>query len=497
MRLIDIIKKALDRPSNDSHQIVIREGASLSQRRNLNLADWVYSFDNTLKCSDGSSLPIDNVNALITGDSLYKNEIITRQIVAGLLKGYTPLVISANGKNGLLYNVLRTIFDESSINYISEEYSSKRYSPFSGLTIDEVTDFFYGLVCDFQTDQINGMLVRNYVSVCVSVFFANGKAVSDLLTGQLDHMRLLHEINRLYDTGEITESVRQQYTYAANSAQSVSVPVLSVIQDYIYKFRKISNSKPTIRIRSVNTPQIRILGTNGNSQINISPHNTNVNDKGICLSDIMAGKCLYIEIKNDVTRNLRNSLNEQCFQWYLSRTLRLEIESRIELKNRPLMVIVDNLSDTMVNCFWGIINLPNSVRIINYDDFYSKLSATQDYRQQLIGMAETMYFFSVINEESAAWASRTFGTHMVPKVVVTNQPYREWTDVFFPPKSYAHDEIEKPWFSGHEIQHLGNMGIVYSRRHKIFKPYYRENGKTYVDQNYKRQRVNFCLFEFR
>lgn len=497
MKLIDKIKNALDISPDNSHPIAIREGANLPQNRSSSIADWVYSCDNTLKCSDATSMPIEAVNALVTGNSIYKNEILTRQIVAGISNGYIPLVISSSGRNSLLYNVLRTIYDESSINYLSEDYSSKRYNPFCGLTINQITDFFYELVSDFQINQVNGMLVRNYVNVCVAVFFADGNVASELITGQLDHMRLLNEINRLYTLGKITESVRIQFENAANSAQSVSVPVLSVIQDYIYKFRKISNSKPTIKIRNVNTPRIRIFGTNGNSQINVQPSNSGVEEMGFDLSDIKIGNCLYVEVKNDVSRNTRNSLNEQCFQWYLSRTLRMEMEARNELRNRPIMVIIDDLSDTMVNWFWWTINLSNSIRLINYDDFYSKLSASQDYRQQLIGMAETIYFFSVINEESAAWASRTFGSHMVPKVVVTNQPYREWTDVLFPPKSYAYDEVEKPWFSSHEIQHLDNMGIVYSRRHKIFKPYYRENGRTYVDKNYKRQRVNFCLFEFR
>lgn len=181
----------------------------------------------------------------------------------------------------------------------------------------------------------------------------------------------------------------------------------------------------------------------------------------------------------------------------MARTLKLEIESKLELKNRAIMVIIDDLSDAVLDWFWWTVSLPNSVKLIIYDDLYSMLSASQDHRQQLIGMAKTIYFFSVINEESASWASRIFGVHMVPKVVVTNQPIREWTDIIFPPKAYAHDEVEKPWFSSHEIQHLGNMGIVYSKNYKIFKPYYRENGRTYVDQNYKRQKVNFCLFEFR
>lgn len=327
-------------------------------------------------------------------------------------------------------------------------------------------------------------------------FFSNSNTVANLITGQLDHMRLLREIDNLFTNGEISENTRQQLANTANSAQSVSVLVLSIIQDYIYKLKNITKSKPTIRIRGANSPQIRILGVNGNTQINLH-QSTNYFDNVFCLSNVAKGKCFYIELNDEVSRNSRNSLNEQCFQWYIARTLRLEIESKMEMRNKPLLVIIDDLGDTMLNWFWWMVNLPNSIKLINYDDLYSKLSASQDHRQQLIGMAETIYFFSVINEESATWASRTFGMHMVPKTVVTKQPYREWVDFIFPPKSYAHDEVEKPWFSSHEIQHLGNMGIVYSRRHKIFKPYYRENGRTYVDQNYKKQKVNFCLFEFR
>lgn len=497
MKLIDKLKNILDVPTDSSQQILISDRNALMRNRSRYVADWVYSYDSSLICSDGSKLQIDAENSVITGTSAFKNEILTRQIVAGISNGYIPFVISANGKNGLLYRVLRSIYNESAINYVSKEYASGQYNPFMGISADKIADFFYQLVCDFQLEQTNGMLVRNYVNVCVAVFFSNGNTVENLVTGQLDHMRLLREIEGLSNNNIISENTRRQLANTANSAQSVSVLVLSVIQDYIYKFKKICNPKPTIKIRGVNSPQIRILGVNGNTQVSLEQSNINLPDNGFGLSSLADGKCFYLELDNEVSRNFRNSLNEQCFQWYMARTLKLEIESKLELKNRAIMVIIDDLSDAVLDWFWWTVSLPNSVKLIIYDDLYSMLSASQDHRQQLIGMAKTIYFFSVINEESASWASRIFGVHMVSKVVVTNQPIREWTDIIFPPKAYAHDEVEKPWFSSHEIQHLGNMGIVYSKNYKIFKPYYRENGRTYVDQNYKRQKVNFCLFEFR
>lgn len=496
MKLIDKFKEEFGIRSGYSSNIVIRNQNTLRLPRNRYVPEWVYDFDATLKCSDGSSLRIDAVNTLITGNSLYKNEIIIRQIVAGIAKGYTPLIISANGKNSLLYNQIRSIYDESSIDYISEDFSSKRYDPFQGLNVNDVIEFFCGLVFDLQTDQMNGILVKNYVRVCVSIFFFNGNAVTNLINGQLDHMTLLREIDRTCEQGRITERVKNEYINAANSARSVSVQVLSVIQDYLFKLDRNNNTRPSIRIHNDSVPKIRFLNTNGIQQVDNIRRNTESSTNGTCLSELVGGKCMYFEIKNEAARNFRNSVNEPCFQWYLARTLKLEIDLRYNLKNRPIMLIVDELSATMVNWFWDIINISNSIKLIIYDDFYSKLSSIPEYRSQLIGIAENIYFFSVVNDESAAWVSRFFGNHMVPKVVATTQPTEGLLDLLFPPTSYSHDKEEKPWFSGHEIQHLGNMGIVFSRSNKIFKPYYRENGRTYVDRGYKRERVNFCLFEF-
>ena len=171
MNLLDKIKKVLVTSSSNSQQIVINNGDILRKNKSRYVADWVYSFNNSLKCSDGSTLPIEATNSVITGVSSYKNEILIRQIVAGISKGYTPLVVSIKGRDGLLYRVLRSIYEESAIDYVSENYASGRYSPFTGMTADKIVDFFYQLVCDFQPEQTNGMLIRNYVKVCVAVFF--------------------------------------------------------------------------------------------------------------------------------------------------------------------------------------------------------------------------------------------------------------------------------------------------------------------------------------
>lgn len=233
MKLLDKLKNMLDMPSDSTQQIVISDRNTLMRNRGRYVADWVYSYDSSLICSDGSKLQIDAENSIITGTSVFKKEILTRQIVAGISNGYIPFVVSANGRNGLLYRVLRSIYSESAINYVSSEYASGQYNPFVGISADKIADFFYQLVCDFQSEQTNGMLVRNYVNVCVTVFFSNGNTVANLVTGQLDHMRLLREIDSLFNNNMISENTRQQLANTANSAQSVSVLVLSVIQDYI------------------------------------------------------------------------------------------------------------------------------------------------------------------------------------------------------------------------------------------------------------------------
>lgn len=202
-------------------------------------------------------------------------------------------------------------------------------------------------------------------------------------------------------------------------------------------------------------------------------------------------------MNNEISRNFDHVPNEQCFQWYLSRTMQMDINAKTEIQTERILLIIENINAAILKWFWWLIELPNCVLLLNYEDFYSKIADSEEYRQQLVSKMDRIYFFSVLEEQSAGWASRFFGTHMVPKVVVTDQPYRDWRDIIIRPRTYAHDEVEKPWFSTHEIQHLGNSGIVYSKSDKIFTACYRENGTTYRDKKYRGKRVNFCPFCFR
>lgn len=460
------------------------------------IAPWVSSFTRTLQCSDGTDLPIRTTSSLITGTSAHKKEVLIRQIASAIRDGYTPIVLSASGQQSEVFNVLRTIYDESAINYISETVNSGCYDPFGNLPQRFIIEFFYQMVSILQQQTTNGMLIRNYISTCVSVFFANLSSVGRLITGELNHMRLMQEIQLLYQNNMITEQERIQLESTANSAQSVSVTVFSVIQDYLYKLRGVSASKPTIQLHTVQTPRITILNSHGQNLRQLQTIVT-TNVARYDLSVINERKCIFLQVDNEAARDLNDKPIEQCFQWYISKTLQMEINAKPDIRDRRILLILDNVSSIMLNWFWWLIDLPNCILLLNYDDFYSKVADSQERRQQLISKMERIYFFSVIDEQSASWASRTFGTHTVPKMVVTDQPYRHWIDIIIKPKAYAHDEVERPWFSTHEIQHLGNSGIVYSKVDKIFKPCYRENGETYEDKSYKGRHVNFCSFSFR
>lgn len=476
-------------------EIIHRSDGLTSAGTSPFIAPWVSSFTRTLKCSDGTDLPIRTTPSLITGTSEYKKEILTRQIASAIRDGYTPIVLSANGQQSDVFDVLRTIYHESAINYISETINSGCYDPFGNLPQGFIIEFFYQMVTMLQQQPTNGMLIRNYISICVRVFFFNPNSVGRLIAGELNHMRLMQEIQLLYQNNRITEQERIQLEGTANSAQSVSVLVFSVIQDYLYKLRGVSVSKPTIQLHSVQTPRIKILNSHGQNLRQLQPIVT-TNVARYDLSVIIERKSIFLQIDNETPRDLNNIPIEQCFQWYISKTLQMETNAKSEIRNGRILLILDNLNSIMLNWFWWLIELPNCILLLNYDDFYSQVADSQDRRQQLISKMERIYFFSVIDEHSASWASRTFGTHTVPKVIVTYQPYRQWIDLLIKPKAYAHDEVEKPWFSTHEIQHLGNDGIVYSKNDKIFKPCYRENGKIYEDKSYKGRYVNFCTFSF-
>lgn len=458
------------------------------------IAPWISNFARTLKCSDGTDLPIRTTSSLVTGTSAYKDEILTRHIVSGILDGYTPVVLSSDGQQGEVFSILSTIYPEFAVNYISEYVNSGCYNPFVHIPNHCIVELFYQMVMELQQQMVNGMLVRNYIDVCVRVLFCDPNTVGNLITGQINHMGLLQEIQHLYQNNSISEQTRVQLENMANSAQSVSVAVFSVIQDYLYKLRRISAARPTIQIHSVNTPHITILDADGQ---NLRPHQGLPTNAGYDLSAIHEGKCIFIQVDNKSSRNSINHPYEQCFQWYLSKTLQMEITAKPEVRNERILLIIENISSTVLDWFWWLIDLPNCVLLLNYEDFYSKVADSQEHRQQLIGKMDRIYFFSVLDEQSAGWASRIFGMHKVPKEVITKSPYRDWTDIFINPRTYTYDEEEQPWFNTHEIQHLGDSGIVYSKRDKVFTACYCQNGRMYKDKNYMGRHVNFCTFSFR
>lgn len=458
------------------------------------VAPWILNFARTLKCIDGTDFPIRTTSSLVTGTSAYKHEILKRQIVSGILDGFTPIVLSNDGQQGEVFNILRTIYPECAVNYISEYVNSGYYNPFGHIPNHCIVEFFYQMVMDLQQQIVNGMLVRNYIDVCVRVFFCDANTVGRLISGQLNHTGLLQEIQHLYQNNFISEQTKVQLENMANSAQSVSVAVFSMIQDYLYKLRRINVSQPTIQIHSVNSPHITIFDAGGQ---NLHPHQGLPTNAEYDLSVINEGKCIFIQVDNKSSGNITNSPCEQCFQWYLSKTLQMEINAKPEIRNGRILLIIENISSTVLDWFWWLIDLPNCVLLLNYEDFYSKVADSQEHRQQLIGKMDRIYFFSVLDEQSAGWASRIFGMHKVPKSVITKSPYRDWTDIFINPKTYTYDEEEQPWFSTHEIQHLGNSGIVYSKRDKVFTAYYCQNGRMYKDKNYTGRHVNFCIFSFK
>jgi hypothetical protein len=460
------------------------------------IAPWVLDYPKTLRCGDGTQLPIKATSTLITGLSAHSSEIITRQIVCALREGYTPVVLSSIGKNGGVYDTLRTIYPESAVHYISDSGDSGCYNPFKDISLSHLADFFYHLVTIFQQQPTNNMLVRNYINVCVKVFFVSNNAIRELITGQINHMSLLQELSSMYENNLISEQEKIQFQEIANSARDVSVMVLSVIQDYMYKMQRATASKPSIQIRPSNAPRITILSEN-RPQIRspqISPVGTQGAYNSLCIA---VKECLFLHIENEVPGIVSNASNAQCFQWYLSRTLQTEFDATPSLKNTRIFLIVENLSALQLRWFSWIFNLPNCVFMLNYADFYSALADAAELREQYIGRLDRIFFFSMMNEQSANWTSRFFGNHTVEKDIVTDQPARNLAEVFFKPKAIAHDREEKPWFSSYDIQHLAHSGIVYCRSDKIFKPLYCENGNLYEDKNYRGQRVNFCQFHFR
>lgn len=486
---------SVQRPNQQINIINRGDGLSVSGLPPY-IASWVPEYPKTLYCGDGTHLPITVTNSLITGSSAHRSEILIRQIAKALLEGYTPVVLSSNGKSGEMYSILRTIYPEHALRYIADSTDSGCYNPFEGISPERIAEFFYHLTTTFQQQPTNGMLVRNYINVCVRVFFASGNAVHGLIMGQINHMRLLNEIASMCENNLISEQERMQLQDIADSSRDASVLVLSVIQDYMYKMQRANASRPSIQIRQANVPQISIQRING-QQVQPQQIVTQRNSGTYNARKVIQRECLFLNIENDVPGVVFNAPNAQCFQWYLSRTLQTEFDAAPNLKNARILLIVDNLSSLQIRWFLWLSLLPNCVFLLNYEDFYSTLADAAELREQLIGRTDRIFFFAMMNEQSASWASRFFGTHTVEKNIYTEPPVRSFSDLFFRPKAVTHDQEEKPWFNPYEIQHLVDSGIVYCKRDKVFQPLYCENGNLYKEKNYRGQKINFSKFSFR
>jgi hypothetical protein len=471
----------------------------------------VKSVSNTILCNEGTTLRLPPLSSLITGTSSNREYVLQMQIASAICNGYTPIVLSSNGQRGEAYSALSTMYHPHGINYISDSNESGFYDPFGGVSHSRIEEFFFQLVNMSQQQPPNSLLSRNYINVCVRVFFASSNALSGLVTGQLNHMRLIQEIRNM----NTSEQQKATMLDSANSAQSVSVTVLSVIQDYLFKMQRACTSRPSIQINpttpSPNAPRITIRSTNGQtvrpggitilSDINrpVQPVQQAVqplSSNGFNASAVGEHKCFFLHVDNEVPRVFGNVPNVQSFQWYLSKTFQMEMDAKPSVKNNRILLLIEDLSSEMLDWYRWLIDLPNCILLLNYKDYHSKLADAPERRQQLLERIERIFFFSITNDASAQWTSEFFGSRTVPKIVRTDVPPRDFWEMIFRQQSVAHDEQEKPWFSKHEIRHLGDKGIVFSLRDQIFEPCYLEGGSTYGDKSYH-GRVNFCTFSFR
>jgi len=421
----------------------------------LHIAPWVSDFTNTLYCGDRTNLPIKTSNTLITGTSAHRKEILERQIADAIRRGYTPVVLSSIGKSSEIYRVLNTIFSEKHIHYIANSYNSNYYLPFFGMPQNQIANFFYQLVTTFDSQAMaSSMLVKRYIDVCVKVFFTSSEAVKRLTNGQVDHWGLLNELQSLKDNDRITNQEEIEFRNKAESAQAVSVSVLSVFYDFMHKMQYVSASKPLQY-----------------------PFNCR---------KIKNTECLFLQVDNTSSGVSNNAPFAQCFQWYLSKIVETEFQCDIELQNQRILLIVDNLSGLQLRWFSWLFDSPNCVLLFNYDDYYSMLTDSSDLRENFAGRMDRIFFFSHINTSSAEWCSRFIGAHTVKKIGTITQAPRRLTDVIFPVQNITENEVEEAWFKKEEIQRLGNGGIVYCKSDNIFK-----------DRSNRRNYVNFCWFGFK
>lgn len=464
------------------------DGLSLSGLPQF-IAPQVADYPTGLRCCDGTDLDAQVINTLITGKSSYRGEIISRQLICAVKHGFTPIILSSKGRAGEAYQILRTIYTEEAIHFISDSEDSGIYSPFAGMPEAEIVEFYHKLAMAFQPQPVNQMLVRGYISVCVKIFSISPSAVGRMVSGQFDHMGLLEEIHELQLRGRLSNQESERLQSVADSARSVSVYVLGVIQDYLYKVQHSSARGSTVSYQT-GGPQITILRNNGRSVLT-------ANDRRKWnAAGLKRRESIFVSLKNYLPGVPSDAASAQCFQWYMSKTLLTEFESMSNEQAVRLLIVVENLGSLPLQWFSWLFDITNSVILFCYEDFYSKLSDAPGLRQQFMGRMNQIFFFSLMDYESAEWASSLFGTHFVAKDVVTDHPPSSLIEIFLPKKSVAHDQERRPWYDPVEIQRLGDSGIVYCQDRHVFKPLYCENGNLYIDRNCRGQKVNFCMFTF-
>ena len=408
----------------------------------------IVTYPNTLLCGDGTNLPVKTTNTLLSGSSTNRNEIVYRQIADAIKKGFTPFVLSSQSKSGELYNILRTIYAENALNYIASNDSSDYYLPFLGMSQSRVADFFYQLATTLNPQATsNSMLFKRYIDVCVKVFYSSSTTVQNLINGNIDHFGLLNEITALRNNNRISPDEEIILHRTADSAQSVSVSVLSIFYDFMYKMRFSFSPKPSK-----------------------FPFNcTKLTEK----------KCVYLHI-DTLTGVHSNVPFAQCYQWYLSKTIEAEFLANASLPNQYLLIVVDNLNGTILRWFTWMLEMQSSVSLLIYNDYYSLLTDSNDLRESLAGRMDRVFFFAHINSASAEWCSKFIGERTVLKRSKITPAPSTFTDLIFPRPTIAESESEEAWYKKEEIQRLGNAGIVYCKDDFIFK-----------------KRNNFCQFQFR
>jgi len=436
------------RPDSPTQQIVINnrsDGLSLSGLP-AHISPEIVNYPKYLLCGDGTKLSVKDAPILVSGISDYRKEILYRQIASAVSHGYTPFVLSSNGRTGEIYSLLRTIYYENDIFLISNDSSSGYYLPFMAMNPFDTADFFYQIAVTINPGlSTNSMLVKQYINVCVAVFCRYSRTVQSLWAGQFDHTTLIEEIRRLGQEGRLNASECSRLITSAEAARSVSIAVLSVFYDVMYQLRNPLSAKT-----------------------GAFPFN---------FGKLADQRCVFVSVGNSGGFQQQNL---QCYQWYLSKILEQEYRTKQTLHRQNILLIVENLNSTNLRWFSWVEEISNCQILISYQDFYSLLSDAPDVRERLISKVERIYLFSHMNVTSAEWCSRFIGEHMVTRYTQTTRGATNLSEILFPITDVSQTEETEAWYKKEEIQRLGNAGIVYCRSENVFR-----GGR------------NFCQFSFR